>query len=336
MGVEGTDAGSDVLEPPAGSAMPTEDTTEKEGKGAEEKAEEKADEKAGDDKKVVKLPASVKAPKPVTPGGSSRFQGRISELVSQRKEADARAAALEVTLQKFRGSSSDTPGVTPGKGVAKGAEGLNPDDYPTYGDYIKDLAKQTVAQEREAHQSQAAAASHARHQAERHQTFKGDAAPFEEAYGDGFWEAITDPSLPITEIMSDAVLELSDGLGPLTMLYLASHKDESAKICRMNPMAAVVQIGRIASRLHYEMEHGEAAPANIEGSAGDVQAEPAAVIAATQAPRRPSPTVVPILRGQTPADLSGEPSDKDDMKTWVQKEAARMRRTNPQARFYAG
>lgn len=323
-GDPGATPAPDTLEPPPGSGMPNDD----QGQG------DSGADPAAAAAKTVKLPSSIKPPKPAAPGNPSRFQGRISELVAQRKAEQARAESAEAALSRLTSTTSGK-GDTPGKGVTPktGAAALNPDDFDTYPEYIAAFTKEIISEQQAATRSQAAAESHATHMNERHESFKEESAPFVEAYGDSFWADITDPTLPISEVMSDAVLELDGGLGPLTMLYLASHRVEAANINKMNPMRAVVEIGKIASRLDYEMKHGELAPQNtgIDGETQQISAVPTV----PEVPRRPVPTAVPVLRGQTPADLGGDPSDKEDIKTWVQKEASRMRRANPHARFYS-
>lgn len=306
----------DEITPPPGAGMPTDD-------GGDAPPAKPAKETS-----KTALPASVKAP--VKGDGTSRFNERISTLVQQRKESNERAERAEAELTRMRtGAKPNTDGSTNAAASKPGDGELNPDNFDTYPEYIKALTEATIAKAAASKESADSKAAYERYTGERKTSFNEQAAPFAAEYGDGFWEAISDPNLPVSEIMYHAVLELSDGLGPLTMLYLAGNKQEAAKIAAMNPMAATVQIGRIAARLDHEMKSGSSAGPET------VPQNPNLSVASPQAPTRPVPKVIPDMRGGTVTDVSSDPSDKDDMATWVAKEAARMRgKYGPNAKFY--
>jgi hypothetical protein len=284
---------------------------------------------------TVKLPPSIKPPVK-KPGGSGRFQERISDLVSQRDSERRENASLRERMSRMK--PVDRPGEGPVTGKAgtalttRGEGVLHPDDFETYQDYIQALVDKTVEQREQAGNSARENKAQEDHKAERTAIFNAQAAPLAEEYGDGFWDAITDPTLPISEAMADAVMEL-DELGPFIMLYLAAHKDEAAKVARMNPRAATVAIGKLAAKLDFEIRQG-ATPAEaveaVDGGGGTPAQAPTAV---AQPPAAPRPTPVPTPRGTVPA-LSTDPSDKDSVDVWLQKETDRMRRRNPNGQFY--
>ena len=106
-------------------------------------------------------------------------------------------------------------------------------------------------------------------------------------------------------------------VGPVTMLWLASHRDDASRIARLSPRAATLEIGKLAYRIDAEMK----------GGAASSDTAPAA------APPAPRPSVVNVPRGTSPA-ASANPGDKDSVDEWLRKETDRLRRVNPNARFY--
>jgi hypothetical protein len=279
-------------------------------------AEAKEPTKSEAKESTVKLPASVKVP--VKTG---RFQERISDLVSQRDLNKREADQLRDQLARLQ-SGTKTSESIPQPSNSDG--GLNPEDFKTYGDYIAAMVKSTMEQREASQKSQQAKTDYETHKQERMATFNEHAAPLAQQYGEGFWDTITDPSLPITEAMADAVMEL-DQLGPYTMLYLAAHKDESARIAKLNPRAATIAIGRLAAQLDQELKQGTAPT----GETGQVTEEPVQ----NNQMGAVRPTAVPTPRGSSPS-LNNTPNDKDSVDEWLRKETDRLRRINPNARFY--
>ena len=265
---------------------------------------------------TVKLPPSIKPP--VKTG---RFQERISDLVSQRDLSKREADQLRDQLSRMQGMTKpgDPAKATPVDGA------LNPEDFQTYAEYVRALTEQTMDLREKASQSKQSERAYEEHRKERSDAFNDHAAPLAQQYGDGFWDAITDPSLKISEAMADAVMEL-DNLGPYTMLYLAAHRDEASKISKMNPRAATVAIGRLAAQLDYEIKGG--------GQAGTADASSVGAETQTTQPQVIRPTPVPTPRGSSPSLNATAPNDKDSVDEWLRKETDRLRRINPNARFY--
>lgn len=282
----------------------------------------------GEGKGKIKLPASIKPP--VKTG---RFQARISDLVAQRDGERREKESLREELSRMRGIPKKDQNGQPVTGAktavtidGDGADTLSPEQFETYAEYVAALVNKTIEKRQNSEKSERAEAAYETYRSEKLTVFNEKAAPLVAEYGDGFWDAITDPSLPITEAMADAVMEL-DELGPYTMLYLAANKDKAMAIARMNPRAATIAIGRLASQLDYEIKHGSAAPVADGGT------PPAPVTDATPgAP--PKPSVVPVPRGSAPSSLDAAPNDKDSVDEWLRKETDRLRRINPNARFY--
>jgi len=235
----------------------------------------------------------------------SRFTERISELVQQRNAANDRAAAME---SRMRGQ--EQPATTQSNGAAPDGA-ITPDQFETYGQYVEALVSKTIGDSIKKQQGINGEAAFERDRAEKREAFDGHAAPLIAQHGDAFMEAITDPNLPVSESMVDAVMELEE-LAPYVMLWLAANPQESLKMAKMNPRAATVAIGRLAARLDYE----------IKGGGGPAGADTPTTAAAPVVPR---PSVVPTPRGGSPANVDGTPSDKDGIEDWMRKESVRLR-----------
>ncbi len=272
-----------------------------------------------DDKPAITLPASIKPPTK-----TGRFQERISDLVGQRDASKREADSLREQLARVQQAKPSTaqPGTPLSTPSTDGT--LNPEDFNTYGEYVAALVEQTLARKSASEKTQQSRNDYEAHKQERMASFNEHAAPLAQQYGEGFWDTITDPALPITEAMADAVMEL-DQLGPYTMLYLAAHRDEAKRIAQLNPRAATIAIGRLAAQLDQEIKQGGAStPADVPGMPPNALAPLGGLV---------RPTLVPVPRGSSP-DLTTAPNDKDTVDEWLRKETDRLRRINPNARFY--
>lgn len=305
-------------------------------------AQEKKEAPKNDGKPAVKLPASIKPPVK-----NGRFQARISDLVSQRDTVERENAQLRERLSRLgaiprteqpsaQGAAGKTPAPANGNPASSG-ETLNPEDFATYGEYVKALVESTLKGKEESEKSAKARAAFEEHRQSRLASFNEQAAPLAAEYGEGFWDAITDPALPISEAMADAVLEL-DELAPYTMLWLSVHKEEAAKMAKLNPRAATIAIGRLAAQLDFEIKNGgdvqTAATGEGEQVVNSTPTGQQPVQRVAQQPVAPKPTPVPSIRGSAPTSLDDAPNDKDDVDTWLKKETDRLRRQNPNLRFY--
>ena len=273
--------------------------------GLDPSKEEKPEAKPsnGDGDKKVKLPSAIKAPK-----ANGGFRERLGELSRARDEARQEAAWLRQQLERTsQPKESD-------KKTAKNAE-IRPDDFETYAEYVDALVDKKIALRDQTNKQTSEQQQYQQYQQQREASFNKYSEPLAAEYGEGYWDAITDPTLQVSEPMYEAVMDLGE-VGPVTMLWLASHRDEAARIARMSPRAATLEIGKLAYRIDAEMKNGSDA------------AEPAT--AAASAPR---PSVVNVPRGTSPA-VSAMPSDKDSVDEWLRKETDRQRRINPNARFY--
>ena len=277
---------------------------------------------------TVKLPDSLKPPQK-----TGRFQQRISDLVQSRKTIEEENRQLKEQLSHL--DSANRPGTTkPKPKAADPKAALNPDQFETYGEYIQALVDRTIEARQEAEQSKRSEQTYEAYRKEKQTEFETNCQPLAESYGEGFWDAITDPTLPVTEPMADAIMELGD-MAPYVMLWLAANRGKAAELAKQNPRQTTIGIGRLAARLSAELEHGQGQTPPAQEPAQETTSPTFPFTRSASAPTAPRPTPVPTPRGSTPANaLDSAPSDKDDIATWLQKETNRIRRTNPNARFY--
>lgn len=243
--------------------------------------------------------AEKKIPDALKPkGDKSRFQGRITDLVNLRKAAEEENRRLRAELESLRGGSrQDNP--APKRTTNTGEP--NADDYDTYQAYVDALVEYKLESKAKAQQAHYQQQRYAEYQQQKRQEFEAHATPIAQQIPE-FWDAIQDPSLPVTEDMYEAVLE-SGKVGPYVMLYLVNNRAEAERLARLSPRAATIEIGRIADRIERDIEGNGAQP-----QTPGVQPKP-----------------VPQIRGSAPGSLDQSPSDKDDINTWLAKEVARQR-----------
>lgn len=261
-------------------------------------------------KKALKVPDSLK-PKP---NDQERFRGRISELVNSRKALEGEVQNLRSQLAVLQGGKQEQPAGRQAQGDAP----PNPDDFDKYQDYVDALVDYKVNLREKVNQQKQTEEGYRIYQQEKRAEFEQHAQAIVEQVPE-FWEAVTDPSLPVTDAMAEAVMELGQ-MAPFTMLWLASNRQEALRIARMPPRAATVAIGKLAVQL--EKTLGD------DAGSQPTQAEPA----------KPqfTPKPVPQIRGSAPGNLNDGPTDKDDARTWMIKEAERQRKKfgNPNLKVY--
>lgn len=156
-----------------------------------------------------------------------------------RQEAQIRA--LQDTVHTLIGSMSRPPGET------QASTGPKESDFKDYGDYLEARARWAA---REEHSKMRNVDRSAQLEQERSTTIGASLfdsfAAAREKYED-FEEVTSNPDLPITEAMTEALAE-SEAAGEIAY-YLGQHPQEAARIARLSPMAAAREIGRIEQTL---------------------------------------------------------------------------------------
>lgn len=258
-------------------------------------------------KKLLKVPDSLK-PKVSGEGKAPGWvQQRLSHYARERDELRAKLAVYEGGKSEKAASQKTADG--PPK----------EEDFENYKDYLIAAAKYDFKQEQAAERKQQEEQNYNEYVEHKRQEFSTHAAPIVEQVPE-FWDAISDPTLPVSEAMKDAVLELGE-MGPYTMLWLASHRQEAAKMYRLPPRAATVAIGRLALQLEQEIQAAE-----TDSGSGDHPG--------MQTTPQHQPKPVPQIRGGSPGNIDQNPSDKMSTRDWMIAEAKRERAKNPNARVY--
>lgn len=297
MQASASESSTGVEESPSSTATdPSPDVTKETPEGKEQPTGEK---------KVLKLPENLK-PKPED---KERFKGRISDLVAHRKQVEERNRQLEEELSRYRSGQN---GQTKPEKTAKGGDGApKPDEFETYQEYVDAIVDYKIKLRQEEQVKANQEASYREYRQTKRSEFEQHAAPIIEQVPE-FWDIITQENMPFSEPMVEAVME-SGEIAPYLMLWLASHRQEAVKLYNLPPRAATVAIGRLAMQLEQEVRNG----ADPDGAGGQ-----------TATPSNPglTPKPVPQIRGGSPGNLDTAPSDKDDVLTWFQKEAARQRK----------
>lgn len=246
-------------------------------------------------KKPLKVPDSLK-PKGDSTGKKENgwIQQRLSHYARERDELRARVAELE----------GKQTGKTNGKGQETGGP-PSPDQFDSYQNYVDALVDYKIELRNQEQTKQQSEKSQREYQAQKRQEFEQYAGVITEQVPQ-FWDAITDPTLPVTDAMAEAVMELGE-LAPYTMLWLATNKQEAMRMARLNPRAATLEIGRLAVKLERELTAGNDGKAPGQAQTPQFQPKP-----------------VPTIRGGSPGNMDDGPNDKDNIKTWLAKEAARQ------------
>lgn len=250
-------------------------------------------------KPPLKVPENLK-PKA---NDQERFKGRISELVHSRKALEEEARQLRNELALLKGGKQESQPTRTNTDSPP-----NPDEFDKYQDYVDALVDYKVSQREKTQRQQQSEESYRQYQHEKRQEFEQHAAEIVSQVPE-FWDAVTDPSLPVTDAMAEAVMELGP-LAPYTMLWLASNRQEAMKMSKLPPRAATIAIGKLAVQLERDLSD-----AGTDHSTSSAPAAP-----------QFQPKPVPQIRGGSPGNLNDGPSDKDDARTWMIKEAERQRK----------
>lgn len=217
------------------------------------------------------------APKPK----KNRFQERIDELTHKAREAERRAEALErefrEKLAKLEQKDESAPAPTPTNDTGPQPDEKNPDGTEKYPlgefdpQYIRDLTKHTLQQEREALKAQEEQERAQREQEAKRQELDAQwqekLVTARERYPD--FQERGQALLPVFEgvneqyldYLTSTVMEMDRGTDVL--YYLATHPDEADRIVKSGAAKATIALGRIEARFIEQGEQTTAAPAKV-------------------------------------------------------------------------
>jgi len=228
-------------------------------------------------------------PKPKPKGG---FQRRIDELTRTNHELRRQSQEL---LDRFERVMQGQPG-QPGK-PAQGDAEPNPENFQTMGEYVNAVAEQRA---KAAVKAYAEEQSTKQAQASEREAFGKAMTKFNEGVDkargefEDFDEVAFESQYPVNEAMYRAII--SSDQGPKLAYYFGKNPAEAARIANLDPLNAILEVGRLESRI--------SAPASK-------------VPVASKAPE----PIVPVSGGKA-ADAA--PRDNDDMKSWMAKRNAQV------------
>ncbi len=224
-------------------------------------------------------------------------QDDVDRMIRDRLERERRKHERETEELRqiaLRGPqpATETPTATPDAAPKR-------EDFDDYEEFIRAEARYIAT---EAVKSERAAAE----KTEREQATKRERMTVEQAhvqreesarakYSD-YDDVARNPALVITDDMAD-VLVLSED-GPDIAYYLGKNPAEAERIARLHPKLVAKELGRLSAKI-------AAAPSTVTPS------------------KAPEP-ITPV--GNSPPSVSAEPSDRDDMDTWVRKREAQLRK----------
>ena len=222
--------------------LPDEPEEIEEPEAQEEEAEETAEvepEEDGDD--AAEEDESDEEEEEERPRRRGSAQKRIAELTRARHEAERRAAAAEQEAQMLR-AQQEQP--------AEVAKEPQPDDFKTWGEYTRALARwegEQVVQQRLAELGKQADAN-ARQQAQKAQVAALQAwiEDSRQEYED-FDDVVLNDAVTITPHMAEVLIEHDRGAS--VAYYLGKHPREAREIAALSPVQAAVRLERIASTL---------------------------------------------------------------------------------------
>lgn len=175
------------------------------------------------------------------------------------------------------------------------------EDFTDYEQFIlakaTHVAKEAVRTEREAADKLQREQATQREQQTVHQAHSArEQAASSSKYSD-YYDVTRNPSLPITDAMANVIALSEDG--PDIAYFLGKNPAETERIAKLHPQLVAKELGIIAGKL-------AATP-------------PTVTLSSAPAPITP-------VSGKAAPVASSEPSDKDDMATWVKKREAQLRR----------
>lgn len=233
------------------------------------------------------------APPAETKGPAKGVQKRIDELTANWRNTERdRDHWRELALQKAQ-EKPVVPSAPQGKPTLEQFEF----DQERYIDALAEwkLNEATKAAEAKRKEDESKTAA-----AKRRAAFDEKAAKYAADKAD-YHALISDPTLPVSQAMAEAILDAEDD-GPALLYHLAQNRDEAARIFNLPERQAALALGRIVAKL-------SAPPPPVE---------------TPQIPAAPKP--VPVVKPTAPVDRGL--SDEMSVKEWLarrNKEVAKKR-----------
>lgn len=216
-------------------------------------------------------PEGSEDPKPK----KNRFQERIDELTSARREAERENKALREEFENLKKQLEQNKEPTPTKEVSEGPQpsDLNEDGTEKYPlgefdpQYIRDLTKFALEQERialrerEQFEAEQRKADEAR--AALQASWQEKLGPAQERYpdfmdkGQQLVDSFSDLDPAYSEYLTNTLMSME--YGPDVLYYLSNNPDEARKIVNSGAINATVSLGRIEAKFAFAQEEKQKA-----------------------------------------------------------------------------
>lgn len=264
--------GQNKAEPePASSKVEEEDITDADAPAEDTHDDE--DDTLATDEEDDEPEIEEEAPKPK----KNRLQERIDQLVHKEKEKDRQLQAALARLDALENKTNE-PEPKANKLVVDTAAGPDPaaqnedgtDKYPLGEfdpNYIRDLTKYTIAEERKA------AAEEAKREAEQAKanaeadslraSWEEKLTPAQERYPDfqekglNLVDAFSNVDAAYGEYITQTIMSME--YGPDVLYYLANNLDEADKIMKSGARQATISLGRLEAKFAYANEEKQRA-----------------------------------------------------------------------------
>jgi hypothetical protein len=180
------------------------------------------------------------------PKRKSSYQKRIDKLTRDKRELEARLAAIEDRVNgKSGGKADDRSSAPPAKAEPAGKPKV--DDFETYEEFTEALAEWKIAQ----HQSKQTEAKQAREAEQQRKAVldqwnsRADAVREKLPDYDEVLESADD--VPLAGYLQEALLESE--IGPELAYHLAKNRAELERLTKLSPTSAVRELGKIEASL---------------------------------------------------------------------------------------
>ena len=208
---------------------------------------------------------SVPAPGEDTPAKPKKgVQERINAITRAKHDEERKTAEAKAETEYWKAQVVQKPTVETTVQQAQGEPIA--ESFDSYEDYLRALAKHTVAEERQS-------ADIERTQADQQAVFAGKQKAFMDKadsmpdLADDFVDVVYNPDLQVSAEMTEIAFE-SD-IGPQLLYHLGKNPAESARIAAMSPAQAGRAIGQLEAKLTLpEAKIKTSAPAPIESISG--------------------------------------------------------------------
>lgn len=240
--------------------------------------------------------AEEETPKPK----KGRFQDRINELTTARREAERREAALQARLDALEKAQAEPKADPAPRSEVKAPtpEDKNDDGSEKYplGEFdpgfIRDLTKHTIAEERAAMKAEADEQSkqseQERAQAELNASWENKLNPARERYPDfqEKAETLVDVFSGLDQQYGDFLAQtiMSMDKGTDVLYYLANNHDIAENIVKAGATKAAIALGRIEAQLEDKSEEPQPRPKVSKAAPPPPQNKGSATVRATVSP----------------------------------------------------